>query len=73
MTTHAPRTDRPKEHRAFLRPQAAADYIDVSRRKFYQLAETDPSFPRKIVLSARCVGWRREALDAWLLEREAAA
>lgn len=58
---------------AILRPKSAAAYLGVSRRKLYDLAEIDPDFPRKIVFSKRCVGWRREALDAWLREREAAA
>lgn len=58
---------------AMLRPKEAADYIGVTRRSLYDIAERDPHFPRKIVVSSRCVGWRREALDAWLLEKESAA
>lgn len=58
-------------NQAILRPQQAADYLGMSRRKLYDLADVDPDFPRKIVFSARCVGWRREALDAWLEAKEA--
>lgn len=58
---------------AILRPKGAAEYLGISRRKLYDLAEIDPDFPRKIVFSARCVGWRREALDAWLQAKEGAA
>ena len=58
---------------AILRPKDAAAYLGVSRRKLYDLAEIDPTFPRKLVFSARCVGWRREALDEWLRAKEGAA
>ena len=58
---------------AILRPPLAAQHIGVSLRQLYNIAERDPRFPRKIVFSPRCVGWRRESLDAWLAEREAAA
>ena len=57
-------------HASILRPNVAAAYLGVSRRKLYDLAEIDPTFPRKIVLSKRCVGWRREALDSWLEAKE---
>ncbi|MCU7830321.1 MAG: AlpA family phage regulatory protein [Candidatus Thiodiazotropha sp. (ex Myrtea sp. 'scaly one' KF741663)] len=53
-----------------LRPAKAAAYLGFSRRKLYDLAEIDPTFPRKIVFSSRCVGYRRESLDSWLLEKE---
>lgn len=52
-----------------LRPPQAAEYISISLRQLYRLSETDPLFPRKIVFSARCVGWRREDLDAYLLAK----
>ena len=55
-----------------LRPPAAARYVGVSLRQLYNIAEADPKFPRKIVFSRRCVGWRRESLDAWLKAKEAA-
>lgn len=58
---------------AILRPADAAAYLGISRRHLYHLSDTDPAFPRKIVFSRRCVGWRREALDAWLAGRERAA
>lgn len=55
---------------AVLRPQSAAEYIGVSRRKLYELYETVPDFPQKIEFSSRVVGWRRESLDRWLASRE---
>lgn len=58
---------------AILRAKDGARYIGTSLRHFYTLAETDPNFPRRIVFSARCVGWRRESLDAWLKAKEETA
>lgn len=55
-----------------LRPEEAATFLGVSRRTLYQLSETDPNFPRKIVFSARCVGWRRESLEQYLRTKEGA-
>lgn len=55
-----------------LRPPRAAEYIGVSLRQLYNIAERDPDFPRKIVFSPRCVGYRREAIDKWLMAKEAA-
>lgn len=52
------------------RPPVAARLIGCSVRKLYYIAESDPDFPRKIVLSSRCVGWRRESLEAWLRAKE---
>jgi predicted DNA-binding transcriptional regulator AlpA len=55
-----------------LRPPRAAEYVGVSLRQLYNIAAADPAFPRKIVFSPRCVGWRRESLDAWLRAKEGA-
>lgn len=55
---------------AILRPVDAAHYIGVSRRHIYNLAENDANFPRKIIITSRCVGFRKADLDAWL-ERKA--
>lgn len=60
-------------HPSILRPTDAAEYLGVSRRKLYEIAERDSDFPRKIVFSRRCVGWRREALDEYLQKKEHAA
>ena len=56
-----------------LRPKQAAEYIGVSVRHLYNLEESDSDFPRKIFFSSRCVGFRREAIDAWLQRKERAA
>lgn len=55
---------------AILRPNDAAKFLGVSRRTLYHLSETDPKFPRKIVFSSRCVGWRRESLEQYLRDKE---
>jgi predicted DNA-binding transcriptional regulator AlpA len=53
-----------------LRPVAASKHIGVSRTTLHRLSENDPTFPRKIVLSRRWVGYRTDALDAWLAQKE---
>ena len=54
---------------SILRPTDAAKYLGVSLRQLYNLSE-QPGFPRKIYLSARCVGYRKESLDAWCEAKE---
>lgn len=52
--------------KSIFRPLAAANYIGVSLRTLYRLAENDPSFPRKIIFTPRCVGFRRVDLDNYI-------
>ncbi len=52
-----------------IRPRDACIYLGIGRTKLHLLHETDPTFPRKIRLSSRCVGWRREDIDAWLAQK----
>lgn len=54
-----------------LRPKQAAEYLGCSRTTLHRIENTDPSFPRKIILTARCVGWRAESLQKWLEGKEA--
>ncbi|MBN1379690.1 MAG: AlpA family phage regulatory protein [Gammaproteobacteria bacterium] len=56
-----------------LRPAECAVYLGMSRSRLWKLTETDPTFPKKIVLSPRCVGWRKTAIDEWLRKKEQAA
>lgn len=51
---------------AFYRPADAAAYLGIGRTKLHAIHETDSTFPRKIVLSSRYVGWRKADLDLWL-------
>lgn len=53
-----------------LRPPAAARFLGVSVRHLYNLERGDPDFPRKIIFSPRCVGWRRTSLESWLEAKE---
>lgn len=51
---------------ALARPRQACALLGIGRTKLHQLSESDPRFPRKIVLGARCVGWRIDALNDYL-------
>jgi prophage regulatory protein len=55
---------------ALLRPAMACAFLGISRTGLHRLSENDPTFPRKIVLSKRFVGYRAESLAAWLLGKE---
>lgn len=55
---------------AVFRPIQLANYLGICRRSLYQLAETDPTFPPKIIFSKRHVGWRKESIDIWLANKE---
>lgn len=57
----------------FLRAKTICKYYDFSRSTLYKLSETDPDFPRKIILSPRCVGWLKTEIDAYLLGKSEAA
>ena len=63
-----------QQQAAFLRPAAACSYLGMCRTQLHYISETDPTFPHKIRISSRCVGWTRKQLDTWLesLERGAA-
>lgn len=54
---------------AILRPTEAAKYLGISRRTLDSLHEKDPQFPRKIAITARCVGWRVSDLDTYVNNR----
>lgn len=73
--TKRPRTSRKSAPppASLLRPKDACILLGIGRTKLHHLSERDPRFPRKIVLGARCVGWRTEALNDYLrtCEREA--
>jgi prophage regulatory protein len=58
---------------AILRPAEACRYLGMSRTALHHLHERDSSFPRKIIFSARCVGWKKQSLDAWLAAKEGGA
>ncbi|MGP9831137.1 MULTISPECIES: helix-turn-helix transcriptional regulator [unclassified Marinobacter] len=55
---------------AFFRPADACKYLGIGRTKLHELSEYDASFPRKIRISRRCVGWTRGQLDSWLESKQ---
>ncbi|SDU29310.1 transcriptional regulator, AlpA family [Halopseudomonas salegens] len=55
---------------AFYRPADACKYLGIGRTKLHELAEYDASFPRKVRISNRCVGWTKVQLDAWLESKQ---
>ena len=59
----------PTPSAALLRQKGACSYIGNGRPKLHELHENDPTFPRKIRLGSRSVGWRREDLDRWLEQK----
>lgn len=63
----------PTPEPAVLRPKQACAYLGFGRTQLHYLENNDPTFPRKIRFSVRCVGWRRADLDAWLALRAAQA
>ena len=48
-----------------LSADAGADFIGVSERLFHELRR-EPDFPRAVVVSKRCVRWKREELAAYV-------
>lgn len=48
------------------RPRRAAQYLGISVWKLYDLAKSDPDFPRPIRLSSRCVIYPLEMLDGYM-------
>lgn len=69
MTTKDKAPDWP----ALLRPAAMCSYLSIPKVRLYDLYNSDPTFPRQVRLSPRCVGWRRAAVDQWLADKEGAA
>ena len=68
--------DKPAEvpaEPAVLRKPRAAQYIGVSTRQYYNLENSDPTFPRSIQLGPKSRGVLRESLDRWLRAQEAKA
>jgi len=53
-----------------LRPPETAQFLGITLRHLYNIAERDPNFPRKIIFSKRCVGYRRKSLVEYLRAKE---
>lgn len=55
-----------------LRMKQLIERTQLSRATLYVLMANDPTFPRKIKLTARTVGWLESEVDAWITSRIAA-
>ena len=51
-------------------PAGLCAYLSLSKHLLYSVMRNDPTFPPRICISTRCLGWRREAIDAWLEAKE---
>lgn len=54
----------------YFRPQDAANYLGISKTTLWRCSERLAGFPKKIVLSSRCVMYRRADLDAYMASQE---
>lgn len=62
-----------------MRLEVAAAYVGLGTTTFLQEVKAaadlaartgePPSFPQPVCLAGRCVGWDKDALDAWLDEK----
>lgn len=52
-----------------LRMKQLIERTRLSRATLYVLMAGDPSFPRKIKLTVRTVGWLESEVDAWIASR----
>ena len=55
---------------AILRLEDLIKYIGLGRSAVYKLGKTDPTFPKRVQLSDRAVGWRRSEIDEWVANLE---
>ena len=55
-------TDQPER---ILRLKPVIERTGLSRSTLYRKV-ADGTFPRPIQLSARCIGWRETAVNAWM-------
>ncbi len=53
----------------FLRLKDSAIHMGISLPTLWRLGETDPDFPKKIRITARCCGYLRSDLDAYLAKK----
>lgn len=58
--------------KAFLRATDVCVLLNISLPCFYKWLQKG-RFPKGIKLGPNCVAWKRETVDAWIAEREAAS
>ena len=49
-----------------LRTSEVLERTGMTRTTWYRLCRTDPTFPRRIQLGPRCVGFFEHEVDAWI-------
>lgn len=49
-----------------LRIGQVLERTGMTRTTWYRLCRTDPTFPRRIQLGPRCVGFFEHEVDAWI-------
>ncbi|WP_233409938.1 helix-turn-helix transcriptional regulator [Burkholderia anthina] len=54
-----------------LRMKQMPERTGLSRATLYVVMSSDPTFPAKINLTARTVGWLESEVDAWIASRAA--
>lgn len=52
-----------------LRMKQVIERTNLSRATLYALAAADPTFPRKIKLTARTVGYIEQEVEEWIISR----
>lgn len=52
-----------------LRMKQLIERMNLSRAMLYVLMSTDPTFPKKIKLTARSIGFLESEVDAWITSR----
>lgn len=62
-----------KQLNEMLRLKEAAQLLGFSLVTLWRLGETDPTFPKKIRITSRCVGYRLGDLLAWQESRQGSA
>lgn len=56
---------------AFMRPTVLRPYLGgIARSTLHKIYTEDSTFPRKVRLTDKTIGWRKADIDAWL-ERKA--
>ncbi|MGM3411960.1 helix-turn-helix transcriptional regulator [Ralstonia holmesii] len=67
-----PLSDQLKRALRILRMKQLIERTNLSRATLYVLMSSDPTFPPKIKLTARSVGFLESDVDAWIASRAAA-
>lgn len=58
--------------RTFMSAKEVTEFLRISRSTLWRLEQTDPTFPRKLVLTCRKVGWFLDDLEEWLESKQLA-